>query len=405
MKKFWQHLIIWQKAAIFLFVFLSVIFIMIFLESKGCLKQNLEKFNLIKKEGVEMITNKTLYQPGEKVKLVMKNYIQREINISGVTIEQFKNKEWMQVRFDVDCPCLAKCKKLPLILSVTKNQKEFVWDQIINNCRAAEEGRYRFKSSYWRKNVAEKDKVFYSNEFTIRNTNEKELFIQTDKAQYQEGEKITAKIQNNFDEKIVFNNISISTLVEKFFNSSLERGERGDYGWKEIRDDIECPCSAECDKISTVLAPGEYRSFSGDLKNNYCEDLPVGEYKISVNWKIGDKEGYSYSDEFTIVDDNKKQEQGLPIGHETEAFFDQVTEALENVENPDPYPMMGSQSSIADLNGDGIEDVSDIQIFEQALNSCFGEKGYNLDADLDTDGCVTSDDYRMFMDIYNEENN
>lgn len=89
----------------------------------------------------------------------------------------------------------------------------------------------------------------------------------------------------------------------------------------------------------------------------------------------------------------------VPLGPETEAFFDEAEERFRNNPQPDPAPMTGSDRSPADLNGDGVEDSLDLDIFMEALGTCFGQKGYNPEADLNMDGCVTEADKKMLIDF------
>jgi hypothetical protein len=59
----------------------------------------------------------------------------------------------------------------------------------------------------------------------------------------------------------------------------------------------------------------------------------------------------------------------------------------------DPY-------SLADLNRDGSLDISDSQIFQNAFGNCTGDSGFNPAADFDVDGCVTSIDKEIWLDLF-----
>lgn len=89
-----------------------------------------------------------------------------------------------------------------------------------------------------------------------------------------------------------------------------------------------------------------------------------------------------------------------PIGPETETFFDGVDAFLQAAPSTDTV-MEESPFSFADLNRDGVVDENDLQTFQSALGSCFGDSNYNPDADLDGDGCITSDDDEAYLGLFN----
>jgi hypothetical protein len=58
------------------------------------------------------------------------------------------------------------------------------------------------------------------------------------------------------------------------------------------------------------------------------------------------------------------------------------------------------QSNPGDLNGDGVVDNYDYNVFRTTLGKCTGEKEYLLQADYDNDGCVSLADYRIWYGYY-----
>lgn len=87
-----------------------------------------------------------------------------------------------------------------------------------------------------------------------------------------------------------------------------------------------------------------------------------------------------------------------PLGPETEAFFDQVEQDMQEV-GQSAFPMTEYPYSPADLNRDGISDNADSQIFYDSLGTCDGDSAFNPAADFDGDGCVTSLDEEIFLDL------
>jgi hypothetical protein len=57
-----------------------------------------------------------------------------------------------------------------------------------------------------------------------------------------------------------------------------------------------------------------------------------------------------------------------------------------------------------DLNGDGLVNGTDYQMFLAAYGTCVGHPNYNPDADLDGDGCITLVDYRLWRLCYKMAN-
>jgi hypothetical protein len=84
------------------------------------------------------------------------------------------------------------------------------------------------------------------------------------------------------------------------------------------------------------------------------------------------------------------------VGPETDLYFDQAQHVLESI--PPPHePMEADPVSPGDLNRDGKVDTADLSTFQDALGSCIGQSNYNLSADFDANGCVTIDDYQIWL--------
>jgi len=86
------------------------------------------------------------------------------------------------------------------------------------------------------------------------------------------------------------------------------------------------------------------------------------------------------------------------LGPETEAFFAEVEQGLTN-NPPDIAPMSESTSLLGDLNGDGIVDSRDVEIYINAIGACRGDARYNPIIDGDADGCITAQDERYLFPV------
>ena len=105
----------------------------------------------IEKDGVILITDKTEYEKGESVKITIQNNLDSQIEfwVIGIGSEDIKKDAniWNNVRFDIDCPCMADCDKTPVVLN-SKEEVDFIWDQIGDDCQQVETGKYRVRADW-----------------------------------------------------------------------------------------------------------------------------------------------------------------------------------------------------------------------------------------------------------------
>lgn len=80
---------------------------------------------------------------GDEIIFTVKNNSNKEVRYTGVSVEKEINKKWSLVRTDIDCPCMAKCKKAILPLKAKYIRKHF-WDKKDNKCSNEANGIYRF---------------------------------------------------------------------------------------------------------------------------------------------------------------------------------------------------------------------------------------------------------------------
>ena len=79
----------------------------------------------------------------------------------------------------------------------------------------------------------------------------------------------------------------------------------------------------------------------------------------------------------------------FPLANLFSQVATQITQDLYSLQNP---PMEEFPFAICDLDHDGDCDDVDQQIFDDSEGTCFGDPGYNPEADIDFDGCVASND-------------
>jgi hypothetical protein len=61
------------------------------------------------------------------------------------------------------------------------------------------------------------------------------------------------------------------------------------------------------------------------------------------------------------------------------------------------FTASAENSCQTDLNGDGVTNEADVEIFQSTLGKAQGDEGYVAAADLDGSGTVTAADYGIFL--------
>ena len=74
---------------------------------------------------------------------VCNNIEKRQIIYRGISVEKKEDERWRFVKGNVDCPCSAKCRRVPVKLDVDKC-KMHRWDKKKTRCETVEKGTYRF---------------------------------------------------------------------------------------------------------------------------------------------------------------------------------------------------------------------------------------------------------------------
>lgn len=74
--------------------------------------------------------------------------------------------------------------------------------------------------------------------------------------------------------------------------------------------------------------------------------------------------------------------------------------------DPDENPLLidlagnGLVVAVGDIDADGVIDKNDRQVLLAARGTCSGDAGFVPAADLDDDGCITNQDYRLWLQAY-----
>ncbi|MFH1712946.1 MAG: hypothetical protein ABH896_02045 [Candidatus Jacksonbacteria bacterium] len=122
-------------------------------------------------KSVSVTTDKTEYEQGERVKVVVKNNSTREKCISpGFGVENFRIK-WEKIR-KVGCPCEIMCSLQQCENLKQGEVKEFSWDQEESWCsepQGRSETMYQqVPGGIYRAEIQANGEIIYSNEFTIK---------------------------------------------------------------------------------------------------------------------------------------------------------------------------------------------------------------------------------------------
>ena len=144
-----------------------------------------------------------------------------------------------------------------------------------------------------------------------------------------------------------------------------------------------------------------------------CNEQPARLY-VFVNGKLIDNppayviapyEKVPPGDRIKIVFTKKLIEEinsnigGIPLGTESEKFFDEVMERLQKL--PPEEPMMEDPHKLCDLNYDESCNAQDIDLFNSLLGKCWkeGSPAMEIEADFDFDGCITNSDQEILNQL------
>jgi ribosomal protein L21E len=278
------------------------------------LERQIEELEKQTKE-VAIVTDKTEYEQGETVKIIIKNNTvnEKQIHYPYYTVERFDKGNWIEIK-KIVCPCEVRCKIAVYFTIQPHSTKEYKWDQMEKWCSDSETiskqvptGKYRVKSV-----VSDVDKykfreTIYSNKFTIKEKEEK-VAITTDKADYIQGEIVKITIENQLNKSIWH-----KKGTGFAFPSKVQKIENGE--WKDIIRYNSCHCLT-CvfqPPYLVELKPGGTITDEWDMKifENHrplCPPaVPIaspGKYRVYFSYFLkpeAEQDGIRvYSNEFTI---------------------------------------------------------------------------------------------------------
>lgn len=141
------------------------------------------------------------------------------------------------------------------------------------------------------------------------------------------------------------------------------------------------------------------------------ENTPVLDHAISF-YQMATDNYAKWDDKYAYATPPPASENGCPAARESTFLGRQVVPRKPNemffrrfnfahyrrqdtsvADREDPY-------SLADLNRDGSLDENDSQIFESTYGVCIGDSDFFPGADFDGDGCVTSIDKEVWLDLF-----
>lgn len=129
---------------------------------------------------INIKTDKFEYNQGEEVKINIDNSGDKKIHYLplsfNLVLERYEDSKWVRVPQRSNEVDVANCLGILFEAPNCNEEAEYFWDQEIIQCagkqvegQQASSGKYRFQFSYWEDECwGEKEKIIYSNEFTIK---------------------------------------------------------------------------------------------------------------------------------------------------------------------------------------------------------------------------------------------
>jgi hypothetical protein len=183
--------------------------------------------------------------------------------------------------------------------------------------------------------------------------------------------------------------------------------------------------------ISTVWLSKDYGNYNDEVapflfpKNPFTKDIDIFENALDWAWSVFDAntnnlskydQKYEYSGVTVVpypfrtviptLDCDAPSPEGAPVdgfavdpplGPETDAFVQDSLDVLQGLQATEVPPMSMDHAPPCDFNADRHCDDADLDIFRDALGSCFGDVAYRPLADEDGDGCITSVDESILL--------
>ena len=110
----------------------------------------------------------TLSNKSNKVEFTVSNTDEKtHYKYQGIHVEKKEKGKWKVLRWHIDCPCNAKCKRVTINLGINESQQH-LWDKKDSSCKVVTKGEYRFKiPRIWSENTNKSNLTVNSSEFTL----------------------------------------------------------------------------------------------------------------------------------------------------------------------------------------------------------------------------------------------
>lgn len=146
----------------------------------------------------------------------------------------------------------------------------------------------------------------------------------------------------------------------------------------------------------SVLNQGEYASYSGKVtcyRGQISKDNVVGTKLLAG---LDPEENIEFSFTFDGSEYSKS---------EADTFFVVIDDvSLTELKTDNNIGVFANGlDMLGDINGDDVIDSSDYAAFQAAFNSCFGDSRFVDLADIDRDGCITINDYRLLRALVSNQ--
>ena len=93
---------------------------------------------------------------------------EKSLEYIGVSVQRKEKESWTGIRWNVDCPCGAKCRRTVMQLAAGEC-RQHRWDKKAPRCYDVEHGTYRFAvHGIWNSETKHNEIVGYSDQFNIQ---------------------------------------------------------------------------------------------------------------------------------------------------------------------------------------------------------------------------------------------